>query len=739
MAVITINEISRNYSFAVGTSTYATIALPITASWGPGYFDPSSTANECRDIDPDRDWAAENHSDMLDRTAWQRFSADQAGLESFVSTYRGPIANYRQCNDYSYQIALTLLSSGHDVLVCRLSPGAAAGGTFIVNGDTPTQNVYSRYVTVKAKYPGTFGNNLRVEFRNVGYMYNDNTGNKWMYSWNMIIYIVDGSGIKNAVENITFVFDIDNATDTVPHWREVESEYVTINVVGDIDDYTEDPTTHKTSGASLRDINNTSNTWAVLSGGTDMGQIPNTPTSWTSLTGAAKIAAQKQNLLTDAKSWANLRYRYNNTVDENLNTGFEYAGIERNYLLAFDYMLGNSSDVVAAVANYLGIDSEDDKYAAITSHVGTFNLGTLDLARAEAIRFREWIFTHLVGIKGRDGYEGVYDLLKDKLAYNPNRIISPGWDDQDFLYLFSEDNPLALCNEVWGIRATSPIHRKIMDVSYHSRCATGMLDIPRSLDRKYVFEEGTDDFFTWGYAQKLSRYIPNNTYFTADVQLYHTHSALFTCWGRYKYQGLTRQAIAPPAFLAVMIQRAMVLNQSLQYEWILPIDRKQNLDIGKLDYTIPQKLLSIWQNTEGVGVNCITKIPDLGTTLWGNSTLFEVPPATYQALANLSTRYLVNAIEDVVYKVGISITFQYNNSDAYASFVAGCIPILDTMKNAGAIEDYAIKMSLDINEYDQVNANSVIGKIWIVPVGVINDITVDLIALPPGTDLTPYR
>ena len=749
MAVITINEISKNYNFAVGTSTYATVALPITSSWGPGYFDPATIVNDCKDIDPERDWDAENHSDMLDRTAWNRFPASQAGLESFVATYRSPIANYRQCNDYSYQMALTLLSSGYDVLVCRLSPGAIADGTFIVAGDTPQSGQYKRYVSVKAKYPGTFGNNLRIEFKNVAYMYNDSVGSKWAYSWNMIVYIVDNSGIKNAVENLTFVFDIDNVTQTVPHWREVESEYVTLNVVGNIPDFIE--VDGKTERVFLKDINNTDNSWAVLQNGTDMGPIPTTPNNWASLSGSAKITAQKKNLLTDAKKWADIRFRYNGTADENLNMGFEYAGVERNYVLAFDYMLGDSATVVESIASLLNVPSGSAKYQVIEDHVGTFDLDTVDLAKAEAIRFREWVFTHLVGIKGREdkfdrdgnirktNYEGVYDLLKDRLAYNPNRVISPGWDDQDFLYLFSEDSTLALCPEAWGIRATSPIHRKLMDTAYHSRCATGMLDIPRSLDRKYVYNEADEDFLDWGYAQKLARYIPDNTYFTADVQLYHTHSALFTCWGRYQYQGLTRQTIAPPAFLAIMIQRAMVLNQAVQYEWILPTDRKQNLKIGKLDYIIPQKLLNQWQTTEGVGVNCITTVPSLGTTLWGNSTLFEVPPATYQALANLSTRYLVNAIEDVVYRVGISITFQYSNSEAFASFTAGCIPILDTMKNAGALESYYIKMNMDINEAGVVAANSVVGKIYIVANGVINNITVDLIALPPGTDLTQYQ
>ena len=40
---------------------------------------------------------------------------------------------------------------------------------------------------------------------------------------------------------------------------------------------------------------------------------------------------------------------------------------------------------------------------------------------------------------------------------------------------------------------------------------------------------------------------------------------------------------------------------------------------------------------------------------------------------------------------------------------------------------------------DRINANSIIGKIYITTVGVVNDITVDLVALPPNTDLTEIK
>lgn len=610
MANITINEVSQNYSYSISNSSYATVALPITSCWGPGFFDPASLGKTTEE--------------MLEETAWSRFPATQQGLESFVATYRGVASNYRLAKDYSYQMAMTLLAAGYDVLVCRLCPGTQASGKFELKTGDGT-------FSIKAKYPGTFGNTLQVVLRKVP--------NRDY--WNIITYTIDASGVRSALENIIFVFDIDKSTDSILHIDEVESSFLSITCKG----ITKNDVEFKAEAVSL-------------TGGTD-------------------VAANTETMMDDAIALATARYKA---------AGYTDAG---------------STAYVTALTS---------AKSTITDAVST-----------STIKYREWTYTYALE---------VYELIKDKLSYNPNRIISPGWDDQDYKFLTGE--------LVDNITEISPIHIKLMDVAYYSRCATAFLDIPKSLPRSKVYNESLVEGES-GYAQLLSRYVPSNALYDLNTSLYSTHSALFAPWGQYTYVGTGKQAPASPSFQALMIHRAMILNQAVQYEWALPTNRKHNLKLGKFDYNVPKKLLDEWQSLEGVGVNIITTIPDLGTTVWGNSTLYEVPPATYQALANLSTRFLVNAIEDVVYRAGISITFTYNNTDAYGSFYAAVTPILDTMKNVGAIEDYLVKMSADIDGEDRVNANTVIGKIWITVNGVINDIIVDLVALPPNVDLAQFE
>lgn len=611
MAEIIINEVSQNYAYNIGNNSYATVALPITACWGPTYQDPDT-------LGVDLDTA-------LEKTTWQRFPATQEGLESFVSTYRGAASNYRIAQDYSYQMAMTLMTAGYDVLVCRVCPGTQASTTFTLSDAT---------FTVKAKYPGTFGNNLRVTLKKVpNYNY-----------WNLITYVVDASGIQTAVENLMFVFELENSTDSLLQIDEVESDFLTFAVSGVIQDSFSYTTTSQR-----------------LENGTD------------------KAADEDISAMIDgAKTLATVRYKD--------------AGVSSSiYLKAFDVLKTNIGQ---------------------------------DIAKASTIRYMEWVYTA--------AYR-VYDLLEDKLTYSPNRVISPGWDDQNVTAI-DDSAPEDLTT-------ISPLHIKLMQVGYSSRCAAAYIDIPQCLPRGRVWDSSEQQP---GYAQRLARYSADVIGSSAEsydinVPLYSTHSALFAPWGQYTYVGTSKMNTASPSFLALLIDRSMILNQSIQYEWALPTSRKHNLNIGKLAYNVPKKLLDEWQSLEGVGVNVLTNIPDMGVSLWGNSTLYEVPPATYQALANLSTRKLVNAVENLAYRCGISITFQYNNKQAYNAFYAGMTPLLDTMKNMGAIDDYYVTMAADINGLDKVNANTVIGKVYLVVNGVINDIYIDLVALPPGTDLTQYQ
>lgn len=608
MATITINEISQNYTFSTNTSNFCAVALPITACWGPAFEDPESLG---KTIDQE-----------LESCAFSQYPATAEGLEAFVSTFRGPASTYRSAKDYSYHIALNLLAAGYDIDVCRVCPGSHATGRLdatIGTGESPRTGS----VTLRAKYPGSFGNKL---IGSIGKVINRDY-------WNLIVYTVDASGAKLAVENLVFHFDFDKSTETVLHVSEIQSAFFDIITDG-IDTDT--------------DVTFTTDT-VQLSGGADR-----------------KPDGTPEEMMTEAINLAVTRY---NNVP--------------------------ASDITDYKAALISVKDNNPS-----------------VSKAATIRYMEWC------------YNAAYytlEMLTDKLAYNSKRLIMPGWDDQNIWFLTG--------NTVHRLSAISPLHARMMEVAAEGRCIAALLDLPKSLERSGVWNDSEDESKI-GYTQIVSRY--TSTRVPDTDGLFSTHSALFGPWAQFKYAGTSRNNIAPPAFLALLIQIAMVQNQSLQYEWIQPESRTHNLSIGQPDYKVPKKLLDAWQSIEGCSLNVVTELPDLGMTVWGNSTCFEVPPATYNALQNLSTRYLMNAIKDVVFRAGVAITFQYNNDEAYTQFYVAVTPLLDSMRASGAITKYTVQMAKDINGLDSVNLNSVIGKICIWVEGIINNITVDLVALPSG-------
>ena len=613
MAQIIINEISKNYTYSTGASTFCAVALPITASWGPAFEDPATLGIPL--------------SEELEATVFTHFAATQDGLEAFAATYRGPAANYRSAKDFSYQIAVSLLTAGYDLEVCRVCSGLHATGTLTATIDSGTGSTSEGTLVLRAKYPGSFGNNLIGVIKKVA-------GRNY---WNLITYIIDSTGGKTAVENLIFAFDLDNSSDSIPHVSEITSNFFDFVVNGiEVDD-----------GVTFATDD------VTLAGGSDR-----------------KADESAAKMMDDA-----------------------------------------IQDAATRFGLVPGTDGTD--YIAALTAVKSSNPS---ISRAATIRYMEWNYNAAFYVLG---------ILSDKLAYNAKRLIMPGWDDQNFWLLNGET--------VRRMSSLSPLHAKMMDVAAQSRCMAALLDLPKSLERSGVWIDSTDTSVE-GYAQKVSRYIPADG--SSSDGLFATHSALFGPWCQYKYVGTARNNIAPPGFLVLLMQIGMLKNQSLQYEWAQPETRKHNMIIGSPDYIVPKRLLDNWQSIDGVSLNVLTSIPDIGMTVWGNSTAYEVPPATYQALQNLSTRYLVNAIEDLIYRCGIAITFQYNNQEAYSKFYAGCSPLLDTMQSVGAITGYEIHMSKDINALDSVNLNSVVGQVIIYVEGTISNITVDLIALPSTEQTT---
>ena len=368
---INVNVISENKAFTVENANYCTVALPITACWGPGFTlptaNPSDSSNSASTLD-----------DALENTAWSLFNAGPDGLESFIATYRGPSSNYRSTKDYSYFMALSLLNAGYAVQTCRLCPGTKASLTLPEGSSSGSNGSGSLIIT--AKYPGTFGNSLKVTLTQKSY--------GTMSYWNLIGYAVDSTGASRPIENLVFVFNPEDSTDSIYTIDELQSKFFDFKVVGTINENEMATTEAK-----------------VLAGGSDVADASSQDASA---------------IMADAIALAEVRYG---------------SGSSAGYLFA----LNSVKDLVSKTT-------------------------------AEAIRFNEWVYRYVTGspVDSATGVNSVYDLLKDKINYNPNRVISP-WDDHDILAI---DPNYDVSQGMYP----SPLTLELLEVSTRTTCGFCFID-----------------------------------------------------------------------------------------------------------------------------------------------------------------------------------------------------------------------------------------------------------------------
>ena len=180
--------------------------------------------------------------------------------------------------------------------------------------------------------------------------------------------------------------------------------------------------------------------------------------------------------------------------------------------------------------------------------------------------------------------------------------------------------------------------------------------------------------------------------------------------------------------------------------WMVPAGMTSTGVAHTPEYKIKKSYLDIIQNhDEGVCLNPLMEVPGKGFTCFGNSTLWNKPIGTYNALQNLSTRLLCNRVKQRIWDVALQILFKYNNDNAYSHFYAGLSPLLDEMRSVGALTGneynplgYKILMNPDIINLDRINANTVIGKVYLAVTGVIDTVNVDLFLLPPTGFMENY-
>ena len=591
-----------------------------------------------------------------------------------------------------------------------------------------------RPVMVSAKYPGTFGNRIWVRFRPYKGRFNQktDTGTPVEQAWRTAtVFVMDDQGVRKSVESFTFSITVDDSNDTAPYWREAYSGVSSKSKFVSLDAINPDcPIDEETGKVILVDPKNDPEKQALF--------LFNGSGNGTGIAGSGVNAPNHRWERRDFGFWISECVSFEDTAVRSGRQGTDY------FLYPQDYASVKDSDGQYHIVNKFvaprftdpGNASDPGNVSRLWSmYYDSLSNSQLKLEAVRQAALRYCLYA--------------IPALTDKIHYEYDVLMLPGWDDQNFGAEIAQtaDGGDAANNDY----KASQLQKVMAAVCVWSKCGVACLDAPRHAPFRCIknHEDG-------GLAQQLAQEIPvtsvrfdnediglddtNNVVALDGEPLRATKATMLVNWVDYTFPilGNTKTAVSP-TLANLLIRRSQLEQQALRQFWCQPTNQVHKVRFGKVDNRIGQVLLEYWQdNDRGVGVNPIVNDPDMGVVLRGNFTLFDNPEMSYNALRNLSTRYLFNEVAKAAFNAGRRIQLTYNNVTAMGRFKAAMYPVLDAMVDAQAIDGYLILINPDINGLDQVNANSVVGNIYLKVNGVVQDIDIALIALPPGTDLSQF-
>lgn len=332
-------------------------------------------------------------------------------------------------------------------------------------------------------------------------------------------------------------------------------------------------------------------------------------------------------------------------------------------------------------------------------------------------------------------YKRFYDTvgeLTDPIVYDWDALVMGIADDQYVPKSFLEANGDTSANPFYMEYEVSTLVTRMIEVAANSKCGAALIGTPFGMPRGIQVGTGASTVKTGAlkYKDAVSQ---------AVGPVYSTFGEVVGPWCKTTLAlAGSNSWISPEMAHLLLIINAKGIGGQNKW-WMVPAGMMGTGIVHSPEYKIKKHYLDLIQNhDEGVCLNPLMEVPGKGFTCFGNSTLWDKPLGTYNALQNLSTRFLTNRVKQRIWDTAIQILFRYNNEDAYSHFYAGLSPLLDEMRAVGALTGneynpwgYRIIMNPDIINLDRINANTVIGKVELAVTGVIDTVEVDLFLLPP--------
>ncbi len=124
-------------------------------------------------------------------------------------------------------------------------------------------------------------------------------------------------------------------------------------------------------------------------------------------------------------------------------------------------------------------------------------------------------------------------------------------------------------------------------------------------------------------------------------------------------------------------------------------------------------------------INPIATFADTGTIIWGNKTL----QVRESALDRINVRRLLLRARKLISAVAVRLLFEQNDEQVRNEFLRLVNPILDAIKRERGLYEFRVTVS---NDPEDIDANTLRGKIYIKPTRALEFIDVEFIITPTG-------
>lgn len=205
-----------------------------------------------------------------------------------------------------------------------------------------------------------------------------------------------------------------------------------------------------------------------------------------------------------------------------------------------------------------------------------------------------------------------------------------------------------------------------------------------------------------------------------SVSLDSNYSATYWPWIQIRDTDNATQIFLPPTGEVV---RNIALTDNVSYPWFAVAGYSR----GLVNSIKASKKLTLDERDELYKnrINPIATFSDTGTIIWGNKTL----QVRESALDRINVRRLLLRSRKLISAVAIRLLFEQNDEQVRNEFLRLVNPILESIKKERGLFDFRVTVS---NDPEDIDANTLRGKIFIKPTRSLEFIDVEFVITPTG-------